>query len=98
MLLPDASPRIVSVQLSNQTVHSGDTVSGIVITSSNVASVEARVANFSIGVPKVGVGRFSLDYVVPFVPFFFHGKYDLTLIARDTAGHKTTRKIPLKLE
>jgi hypothetical protein len=97
-LAPNAPPRIVAVHLSKQTVHAGETVSGTVDTTSNVASVEARVATFSISVPKVGVGRFALSYVVPNLPFFFHGTYPMTLIARNTAGKATQRVIPITVE
>jgi len=98
MAPPDALPRIVAVHITSRIVHAGDTVSGIVETSSNVASVEARIATFSIGVPKVAVGRFELRYVVPNVPFFLHGTYAMTLIARNTAGRQTRRVIPITVQ
>jgi len=71
---------------------------GTVETTSNVASVEARIATFSVGVPKIGVGRFALKYVVPNVPFFFHGTYEMTLIARNTAGNAVQRVIPITVQ
>ena len=79
-------------------MHAGDTISGTVETSSNVASVEARIAKFTIGVPKVGVGRFALNYVVPHVPFFFYGTYPMTLIARNAAGDVAQRVIQITVE
>lgn len=91
----NAPPRIETVSISAQTVHSGDTVHGIVITSSNTASVEARVVNYSISVPKVGVGRFVLTYKVPWIPFFWDGTYQMILIARNTAGVQARRSIPI---
>jgi hypothetical protein len=97
-LPPNAPPRIVAVHLSKQTVHGGEAVTGTVVTTSNVASVEARIATFSISVPKVGVGRFALNYVVPNVPFFLHGTYPMTLIARNTAGEAVRRVIPITVE
>jgi hypothetical protein len=92
---PNAAPRIVAVHINSQTVHSGETISGTVETSSNVASVEARIAVFSISVPKVGVGRFALRYRVPWVPFFWYGTYPMTLVARNTAGDAVQRVIPI---
>jgi hypothetical protein len=97
-LAPNAPPRIVAVQLSKQVVRAGETVSGIVVTTSNVASVEARIATFSISVPKIGVGRFALNYVVPNVPFFLHGTYPMTLIARNTAGAAARTTIPITVQ
>jgi hypothetical protein len=98
MASPNARPLIVAVHINNQTVHGGDTISGVVETSSNVASVEARIAAFSISVPKVGVGRFALSYVVPNVPFFFHGTYLMTLVARNTAGDAVERVINITVQ
>ena len=86
------------MHLSKQTVHGGETISGTVETTSNVASVEARIATFSISVPKIGVGRFALNYVVPNVPFFWHGTYPMTLIARNTAGKAVQRVIPITVQ
>lgn len=96
--LPNAAPRIVAVHINNQTVQGGDTISGMVETSSNVASVEARIATFSINVPKVGVGRFALNYVVPSVPFFLYGTYPMTLVARNTAGDTVERVISITVQ
>ncbi len=98
MAPPDAAPRIVAVHIDSQTVHSGETISGMVETTSNVASVEARIAAFSISVPKVRLGRFALSYVVPWVPFFWHGTYPMTLIARNTAGVAVERVIPITVK
>ncbi|MGB6986062.1 MAG: hypothetical protein WBD74_08850, partial [Candidatus Aquilonibacter sp.] len=60
--------------------------------------VEAKIATFSIGVPKVATGRFALNYVVPNVPFFFHGTYPMTVIARNTAGQSVERVIPITVQ
>jgi hypothetical protein len=98
VLPPDAKPEIFEVQLSATTLRGGDTVSGMVETSSNVASVEARIATYSISVPKVGVGRFALNYVVPNLPFFLHRNYDLLVIARNTRGDEIVRSIPIKVQ
>lgn len=97
-LPPNAPPRIVAVHLSAQTIHGGDTISGMVETTSNVASLEARIATFSISVPKVGVGRFALNYQVPNVPFFLHGTYPMTLLAHNTAGQTVERVIPITVQ
>jgi hypothetical protein len=98
MLPPNAQPRILRVNLNKTTVHGGDTVRGTVVTSSNVASVEARIAVFSMSVPKVGVGRFQLSYVVPKLPFFLHHTYEMLVIARNTRGEETIRSIPITVQ
>jgi hypothetical protein len=91
----DAPPQILSVAISETTVHSGDTVSGTVLTTSNVASVEVRVANFGRGLSKTGVGRFSLTYPVGNLPFFVRGTYSMRVIARNTAGTSTETSVPI---
>lgn len=78
-------------------MQSGDVVSGTVETSSNVASVEARIAAYSIAVPKIGTGRFALTYKVPNLPFFLKKTYDMIVIARNTAGVETTRVVPITI-
>jgi hypothetical protein len=91
----DAPPQILSVAISETTVHSGDTVSGTVLTTSNVASVEVRVASFGLGLSKTGVGRFSLTYPVGNLPFFIRGTYAMRVIARNTAGTSTETSVPI---
>jgi len=66
-------------------------------TSSNVASVEVRVAGYSMNMSKVGIGRFALMYTVPSVPFFFNGTYSLQVIARNTRGDQAQRTLPIKV-
>lgn len=76
-------------------MHSGDTVSGTVITSSNVASVEVRVASYGMSLAKVGVGRFALQYTLGSLPFFVHGTYEMKVIARNTRGDAAEQTVPI---
>lgn len=94
---PDAAPQIVAIKMNATTVHAGDTVTGTVETSSNVASVEVRIASFSITMPKVDVGRFALSYTVPHVPFFLHGTYPMQVIARNARGASATQTVPISV-
>jgi hypothetical protein len=96
-LPPDAPPRILSVSLSETTVHSGDRVHANVITSSNVASVEARIGGYGLGLLKVGVGRFEIAYTVARLPWFLHGTYAMNVIARNARGATVARTIPLRV-
>ncbi len=95
LLPPNAAPEILGISIDKRVVHAGDTVSGSVETSSNVASVEARIAGFSISVPKVAEGKFALAYTVPSLPFFLHKTYTMEVIARNTAGAATSRTVPI---
>ena len=92
---PDARPQIVNVALSKTTVHGGDTVAGEVVTSTNVASVEVRIAGFSMSVPRMSPGHFALSYTVPNVPFFLHKTYDMDVIARNSRGDAATTSLPI---
>ncbi len=94
-LAPDAAPQILDVAVSETTVQPGDRVVGRVVTSSNVASVEARIGGYAVNLVKVGVGRFELTYTVGPLPWFIRGNFNMQVIARNTRGHIVTRAIPL---
>ena len=51
-LPPDAAPQILAVAVSETTVQPGDTVSGRVVTTSNVASVQARIGGYAMTLAK----------------------------------------------
>ena len=67
-LAPQAQPQILGVAMSETTVQPGDRVFGRVVTSSNVASVEARIGGYAVSLVKTGVGRFELAYTVAALP------------------------------
>jgi hypothetical protein len=94
-LAPDAAPRILAIAVSETTVRPGDRVSGRVVTSSNVASVEARIGGYAMSLSKTGVGRFALTYTVGPLPWFIRGNFTLQVIARNAHGDAATRAIPL---
>ncbi|HEY5095360.1 MAG TPA: hypothetical protein VII69_09615 [Candidatus Eremiobacteraceae bacterium] len=91
----DTDPvRIVSVLLSSNIVHPGDKVTGDVVTSSNAASVTARVSAFSVAVPKIAPGKFHLEMKLPSLPLP-PGDTKLTITAVRTDGKSTTREIAI---
>ena len=94
---PDAPPRILSMSISTPVAHGGDVVSGTVETTSNVASVEARIAGYSSSMEKVGVGKFVMSYRVPKLPFFLHHTYNIEVIARNTKGDAVRSSIPITI-
>lgn len=99
VILPaNAPPQILSYSLSSTTVHAGDTISGSVLTTSNVASVEAKVASYVIPLAKIGVGHFALSYVVPNIPKPFRGTYALRIIAHNTEGATTTQSTSVTIK
>lgn len=93
----DAPPRILSLSISTPVAHGGELVSGTVETTSNVASVEARIAGYSSAMQKIGVGRFALSYRVPNLPFFLHRTYTIEVIARNTRGDAVHSSVPITI-
>jgi hypothetical protein len=91
----DAAPRILDVAVSETTVKPGDRIFGRVVTTSNVATVEARIGGYAVSLAKVGVGRFELAYTVGSLPWFVHGNFTMQLTARNTRGDAVTRAVPL---
>jgi hypothetical protein len=86
ILQPDAAPQILWWRLSSTTPQAGDILSVIVLTSSNVASVELRIGGYAFNLPKTDVGHFEGGYVVPQLPFFVSHQLLMRIIARNTAG------------
>ena len=97
MVAPDAPPQITGISLSTSVAHPGQIVSGTVTTSSNVASVVARIAGYAQPLAKVGLGRFVLTYHVPNLPPFLRRTYTIEVIARNTAGAAVTGGIPITI-
>jgi hypothetical protein len=91
----NAPPRILDMSLSAGVARGGQVVTGVVRTSSNVASVEARVAGYSSSMRKTGVGVFVLSQRVPKLPFFLHRTYTIEVIARNTRGDAVSAAIPI---
>ena len=97
MARPHDPPRILSVAVSKNRLSAGETVSGHVTTSSNVASVEARLRGYSAVFAKVGVGEFVLSYTIPMIAQAFPGTYPLSIIARNVDGVQDRRELPVTL-
>ena len=91
----DHSPQLVALALSSVDVHSGDTVSGWAVTSSNVASVVARVEGYAVPLHRNDFGRFSLQVHVPSLPSFVKRDYDLSVAAINSGGREAKAVIPI---
>lgn len=94
-LASDVPPQILAIAVSETAVKPGDRVSGSVVTSSNVASVEARIGGYAVSLSKVSVGRFALTYTVGPLPWFVRGTFTMHVTARNERGDAATRAIPL---
>jgi hypothetical protein len=98
LVLPaDAPPQIVAVELSDPVFHSGERVSGTVITSTNVTTVEVRVANQQRALPETAPGIFSMSYTMPKIPFFLRGTYVAHIIALSGSGASAEKDVSVSL-
>lgn len=86
VLPSDAPPQILAVQLSDPVFHSGETISGTVVTSTNVTEVDVQLAGHSGSIPQREPGIFTLTYTLPHIPFFLYGTYTAQVIAHSYAG------------
>jgi hypothetical protein len=94
-----AGPRILSISTSPEVVHAGTQVVWHVRTSPEVASVTAYVSAYTLPLVRESAGRFALTFSVPSnVPGFFHGRYDLDVVARDPDGVKVDRTVSVSFQ
>lgn len=93
----DAPPRILAMRFSAPQVRRGQTWSGEIVTTTNVASVEVRTNLFSINVPRRDFGRFTFDLRVFDVPPIFIRAYTVRVIARNSAGEAVEEHFPFRL-
>ena len=71
MRRPHALPAIERIEIPSLSVTSGETVRASVYTTSNTASVEARLYGYAMELQHVGVGHFRFVYQVPEITDFF---------------------------
>ncbi len=87
-------PRILAVATSPSIVHSGEHAVWDVRTSPDVVSVTATVDAYTLTLVRRAAGRFGLDFAVPNnVPGFFHGTYNLQIVARTESGVSVARTV-----
>lgn len=83
--------------MSSPVIHSGETVSGTVITSTNVAAVEFRIVGMRIRMLRSDAGVWQLRYTVPSIPFWLRKKYTAEIVAMNTAGIETQTPLPISV-
>lgn len=93
----DAPPKILAMHFSGDEVRRGQTWSGQIITTTNVASVEVRSNLFSINVPRRNFGRFAFTLRVFDVPPIFVRAYQIRVIARNSAGQAVEEHFPFRI-
>jgi hypothetical protein len=93
----DAPPQILAVQVSDPVFHSGELVSGTVITSTNVAAVEIRLMGHAMRLPRTDFGVFQMSYTMPRVPFWMRKTYTAQVVAMNSAGVETERDLTVSV-
>jgi hypothetical protein len=93
----DAPPKIIAMHFSADQVNRGQTWSGEIVTTTNVASVEVRSNLFSINVPRRTFGRFAFALRVFDVPPIFVRAYLIRVIARNSAGEAVEEHFPFRI-
>lgn len=72
---------------------------GIIVASTNVASVEVRTAAFSINATHAAPGIFRFHTrVLELPPLSRRHSYELHVIARNTAGEQTVEHLTLEVK
>jgi hypothetical protein len=95
---PDAPPQLVHILYPPDVLRGPRArFTGMIWTSSNVASVELRTNLFSINAAKRGVGSFAFDAAVYDLPPIFIRPYLLRVIARNTAGAEAEEDLPFRI-
>ena len=92
-----APPRILAMRFSADDVRRGQSWSGSIVTTTNVASLEVRTNLFSLNVPRRDFGRFAFWLHVFDVPPIFVRAYRVRVIARNSAGDAAEEDIPLRI-
>lgn len=94
---PHAPPQIVRISLRSASVTSGETVRAFVYTTSNTASVEARLYGYSMPLQRVGVGHFLLVYTVPEIPSYLKRSWPVQVIARNADGAVASKQLTISV-
>ncbi|HKU68492.1 MAG TPA: hypothetical protein VJP85_12010 [Candidatus Baltobacteraceae bacterium] len=93
----DAPPQILAIQLSDPVFHSGELVTGTIITSTNVAAVEIRMMGHARRVPRTDFGVFQMSYTMPRVPFWMRKTYTAHVVAMNSAGTEAERDVTVSI-
>lgn len=83
--------------MSDPVFHSGETVTGTVITSTNVAAVELHLAGRSVRMPRSDFGVWQVTYTVPSIPFWLRKNYTVAVIALNSAGVTAEKDVTVSL-
>jgi len=95
---PHEPPGIVRIDMPERVVSVGQLVRAAVYTTSNTASVEARIYGYGMPLQRVGVGYFRFAFRIPEVPFFLKRAWPVQVIARNVDGRRASRRVMIAVQ
>jgi cytochrome oxidase Cu insertion factor (SCO1/SenC/PrrC family) len=96
---PNAPPHIVRIWFSTLTIQPGTWFDGMIVASTNVASVEVRTAAFSVNSTHVGPGLYRFHtQILELPPLSRRHSYELFIIARNTPGVEDVERTSLHVQ
>ena len=96
-LYNDDPPQIVRIWLSTERFTAGDVARVHVTTSTNAASVEARIESYGRTLRKQSPGQFEGVFHVPALPPFLRRNYSLRFIVRNSLGIASQESVGIEL-
>jgi hypothetical protein len=92
------APRIVEVDITDQTLHQNSDVAMRVLTSQAVAAVFISAMGRELSVPQVAPGMWGGQSHIPSLPFFFLNRvYDIEVRASAADGRADVVRLPIRL-
>ena len=88
---------IKSITLSDNPMRAGESVTGTVVTTSNVASVTAQAGTFRVSVPKIAPGKFQTTIQVPRL-LWWNWRGNIAVTAIGTDGASVEQDVPIEVE
>lgn len=92
------APRILEVDITDQTLHQNSDVAMRVLTSRAVAAVFISAMGRELAVPQVAPGTWGGQSHIPSLPFFFLNRvYDIEVRASVADGRVDVVRLPIRL-
>jgi len=93
------APKIVEIDLNEQTLVTPGDLRVRVLTSPDVSSVIARAWGYELAIPRVELGTFAAQYTVPQAPAFLSGRsFDVDFVAAVPDGRTSIVTLQLGLK
>jgi len=93
------APKILEIDLSDQTLVTPGDLRVRVLTSIDVSAVTAKTWGYELAIPRVADGTFAAQYAVPQAPAFVRGRtFDVDFVAAVPDGRTSTITLQLNLK